>query len=227
MEKADTMLAVAPPAEAHQAEPAESRQATYSLWNLGKRSLAAGPRQRIRISEESWPASFAHLIRPAQSAEAFVQARVHFSESRDIPPGQASFLIDGAILGKRSFSLAGREAMLPFGVDPLVTCEATLLSRLAGEKGFITDRQTQEWSWRYRIRNSRESTVRVRLEDAYPQVRDERIRVTAKSEPEPNEKNPQTLTWLFDLPPGGNQSILHALRLEAPREMELDLGWRR
>jgi uncharacterized protein (TIGR02231 family) len=209
------------------AEPHEIRKSTYSLWNLGKRNIPAGARQRIKIRAESWPADFVHLLRPALTSQAFVQAAVKLSETKDIPSGQASFLIDGALLARRPFSFAGTEGTLSFGVDPLVTAEAIPLSRKSGEKGFISDRQTHEWVWRYDVSNTRDSAVRVRLEDSLPQLRDERIRLSLKLEPEPSEKKVDTLIWLMELPTGQKTSLTSMIRIDAPKELDLDLGWRR
>lgn len=227
LDKAESVADAQALPEAQAGTAPEQRLSTFSLWQLGRRNLQAGTRQRFQIREESWPASFFHLIRPSQSPEAFIQAVIQLADGRDIPAGQATFLIDGATLGKRPFSLAGREATLAFGVDPLVTCESVLLSRLSGEKGFINDRQTQEWGWLHLVRNGRPAAVRVRIEDALPQVRDERIKVTAKGEPEPTEKTPLAAAWLLDVPGSDSRTVLQTIHLEAPREMDLDLGWRR
>lgn len=215
------------PSEAQDAEPREVRQSTYSIWNLGKRNIPAGGRQRMKIREEAWPADFVHLLRPSLTSQAFVHSSVKLPESKEIPSGQATFLIDGAILAKRPLSFAGHEGTFSFGVDPLVTAEAVLLSRKSGEKGFIADKQTHEWAWRYDIRNARDAVVRIRVEDPLPQARDERIKLFFKYEPEPSEKTIDSINWLMEIPAGQKQSILSTVRLEAPKEMDLDLGWRR
>lgn len=214
-------------AEAQEATAQEVRQSTYAVWNLGRRSIPAGSRQRMKVRAETWPTDFTHLLRPSQTSQAFIQASVKQEEAKDLPSGQATFLIDGASLGKRPFSFSGLEGKFFFGVDPLVTVESTLLSRKSGEAGFISDKQTQEWAWRFIIRNSRNSAVRVGMEDPLPQVRDERIKVYLTSEPEPTEKTPQAMIWKLEVPAGKSQTIVNTIRLEAPREMDLDLGGRR
>ena len=209
------------------AEPSETRKSTYSVWSLGKRNIPAGARQRIKVREETWPADFVHLVRPALTTQAFIQAVVKLPEAREIPSGQATYLIDGAVLAKRPFSFAGQEGTFSFGVDPLVTAEAALLSQKAGERGFIADKQTYEWVWRFDVTNGRKDAVRMRLEDPLPQSRDERIKVSFKYDTEPTEKKADSQIWLFGLPPGQKKSLSETVRIEAPKEMDLDLGWRR
>jgi uncharacterized protein (TIGR02231 family) len=209
------------------AAPREDRQSTYSLWRLGRVSLPAGVRQRVGVKDETWAADFDHVIRPGLSGRAFVRAAVNFPEAMEIPPGQAIYMMDGAILGKRAFAIAGRDGSLFFGEDPLVSAKVDLLSRQSGEKTFLADRQTYRWEWRTDVENRRDAPVRVRVEEPVPQSRDERIRLTVKNEPEPAEKSTVAWTWLLDVPSGRKSSIVTTIGLEAPRDMVIDPGWKK
>jgi len=201
-------------------------KSTFTLWSLGKRTLPAGPRRKFGIREEFWPAVFTHLLRPSVSDQAFVRAEVDLAEPRDIPAGTAQFAIDGASLGKRQFSFAGRQGQVYFGIDPLVRGQMELVSRQTGEQGFIADRQTLAWEWRLEIQNSSAASVRVRLEEPKPQVRDERITLQPTLDPVPTETDGQLLIWRFDLSPGAKQILRTTYRLTAPKEMILDTGLR-
>ena len=224
MEELDESLGAAPAA----AEvPQQVRQSTYSVWQMGRKNLPAGSRQRVKLQEESWPSEFAYLIRPSLSPQAFVRASIRLPESKEVPPGNATFMIDGAMIGKRQFSLAGKETTLFFGFDRLVTARRTLLSKKSGEKGILTDRQTFAWDWRIDIMNSREESAPVMIEEANPQSRDERIKLTLKHDPEPSEKTPSLLIWNIEMAAGQNKAIFSSVRLEAPGDMNLDLGWQR
>lgn len=209
------------------AEPREARQTTYAVWTLGNKSIPAGPRQRIKIREETWQAEFVHLLRPSLTPQSFVRAHVKLPEGREVPPGTATFLIDGGILGKRPFVFAGQEGTFSFGIDPLVTVETALLSRKSGEKGLIVDKQTQEWSWRMDIRNAGSSAIQVRLEEPMPQPRDEWIHIALQLQPEADEKSISEMVWLMEIPGGQKRSVFSTIRLDAPKDINLDLGWRR
>ncbi len=65
------------------------------------------------------------------------------------------------------------------------------------------------------------------MEEPLPQSRDERIRLTVKNEPEPAEQSAAAWTWVLDVPPGQKKSITTVINLEAPRDMVIDLGWRK
>ena len=206
--------------------PKESRRSTYSLWQLGKKNILAGARQKIKIQEESWPSEFAYLTRPSQNNQVFVRASVNLAEQKEIPSGSCSIVMDGAILGKREFALFGNEATVFFGVDPLITVKAQLLSKKSGEKTFLQGKHVYTWDWQIDVQNSRPSPVRVIVEEPTPQLRDERISVTLTNNPDPSGKTFSSLTWNLDIPGGQKKSIFTSVRIEAPQDMVLDLGWR-
>lgn len=213
--------------EALNLAPRETRQSTFSLWQLGKKSVAAGVKQRITLIDESWPADFKHFVRPALGHNVFLRASVQFSEGKDIPSGLATFMLDGAMLGKRDFSLVGENSTLYFGIDPMIKATETLLSKQAGEKTFLLDKQTFSWERRIDVQNSRKNNASVIIEEPNPQTRDERIKISAKYIPEPSERTTSTLTWTLDVPAGKVKSIMSSVKLEAPKDMNIDLGWRR
>ena len=215
------------PAAASAPAPREARQSTYSIWELGKITLPAGVRQRVKVQDEPWPADFVHLIRPGLSGKAFVRAALNFSEARDIPSGMAIFMIDGAILGKRHFAFTGKEGSIFFGEDPFVSAKVELLTKQSGEKTFLADKQTYKWEWRTDIENRRNTAVKVRIEEPFPQSRDERIKLTLINDPAVSEEKNAAWIWNLDLPAGQTKFIRTTVSLEAPKEMDIDLGWRK
>jgi len=224
--KAPLMEEAAPADEENLLAPEETKNATYSVWSLGKINLAAGERQRLKIKDETWPAEFLFLARPALNTQAFVRADVRLNQPADIPPGQALFLIDGAILGKRDFSFAGTEREIYFGTSPLISVTSTTLANQSGAKTFLQDKQTKRWQWLIEAKNSGGSDVKLRIEEPVPQARDQRIKLTFKQNPEPAEKDHAKFVWLVDVPAGQKKIITNTVELEAPADMNLDFGWR-
>jgi uncharacterized protein (TIGR02231 family) len=212
--------------ENQEAAVEETAKTTYSVWSIGKKNVLAGTRQRLKIKEENWPAQFTFLARPSLSPQAFVRAQIKFDNPVEIPSGQAIFLIDGAVLGKRNFSFAGREETLFFGTSPLISVTAATIADKSGAKTIFQNKQTQLWQWLIEVKNSGNSNIKLRIEEPAPQARDERIRLTFKSNPEPQEKDHVKFVWLIDVPARQKITIENKVELEAPKDMDLDLGWR-
>ncbi|MGV8059710.1 MAG: mucoidy inhibitor MuiA family protein [Smithellaceae bacterium] len=205
----------------------ETIKTTYSSWSIGKKTIAAGDKQRLKIKEEIWPADFLFLARPSLNQQAFVRAQVKFANSVEIPPGEALFLIEGAVLGKRNFAFAGAEGTLYFGTSPLISVTSSTLADKAGAKTVFQNKQTQLWQWLIEAKNSSGSNIKLRIEEPVPQARDERIQLTFKQNPEPLEKDHTKFVWIVEVPARQKMAIQNTIELEAPKDLDLDLGWRR
>jgi|SRR5208337_2063310 uncharacterized protein (TIGR02231 family) len=206
--------------------PAETRNTTYSIWSLGKKNVAAGSHQRLKIKDESWPAEFLFMARPAINPQAFVRAQVKLDKPAEIPSGQAIFVIDGAVLGKREFSFAGSEGTLFFGTSPLITVTSSTIADKSDEKTIFQDKQTRSWQWQIEAKNSGAADIKLRIEEPVPQARDKRIKLDFKQNPEPAEKDHAKFVWLLDVPAGQKKIIQNNIELEAPNDMNIDFGWR-
>ena len=217
----------APEEENQDATIEETVKSTYSVWSIGKKDIPAGNRQRLKIKEENWPANFLFLARPSLGQQAFVRAQVKFANSVEIPSGEALFLIDGAVLGKRNFALAGTEGLLYFGTSPLISVTSSTLADKAGAKTVFQNKQTQLWQWLIEAKNSSSNNIKLRIEEPVPQARDERISLLFKQNPEPLEKDHSKFVWIIDVPARQKTTIQNIIELEAPKDLDLDLGWRR
>ncbi|KQC07454.1 MAG: hypothetical protein APR62_00550 [Smithella sp. SDB] len=208
------------------AAPTETKNTTYSVWLLGQKNIMAGSRQRLKIKDELWQAEFLFLARPAISPQAFVRAQVKLDKPAEIPFGQATYVIDGAVLGKREFSFAGYEGTLFFGTTPLVSVTSTTLADQSGEKTIFQDKQTRKWQWLIEAKNSGSTDIKLRIEEPIPQARDKRIKLNFKQNPEPVEKDHAKFVWLLDVLAGQKKIIHNNIELEAPGDMNIDFGWR-
>jgi uncharacterized protein (TIGR02231 family) len=212
--------------EALGAMPAETQNTTYSIWSLGKKNIPAGNRQRLKIKDESWPAEFLFLARPAINPQAFVRAQIKLDQPAEIPSGQAIFVIDGAILGKREFSFAGSEEDLFFGTSPLISVTSSTITNQSGTKTIFQDKQTRSWQWLIEAKNSSNADIKLRIEEPVPQARNKKIHLNFKQNPEPVEKDHAKFVWLLDVPAGQKKTIQNNIELEAPSDMNIDFGWR-
>lgn len=214
-------------AEAPAPMPEEVRHTTYAAWDMGQRALPAGETRVFEIRRETWPATFIHLLRPSLDSKAYVQATASFDQPKDLPLGSAFFLIDGATVDQREFSLSGKEATMFFGADPLLTCETTLYEKKTGDKGLFKQKQTFVRQWAMTIRNASAHHLQYRLEEPKPLPRDERITLDLAATPAPlQEEKPEILAWNGTVNAGSAQTVSLTLTFEAPEDLALDPGWR-
>jgi hypothetical protein len=83
------------------------------------------------------------------------------------------------------------------------------------------------WQWLIEAKNSSNADIKLRIEEPCPQARDERIHLTFRPSPEPIEKDHEKFVWLIDLASQQKKTIQNTIELEAPKDMDLDMGWRR
>ncbi|NLY41798.1 MAG: DUF4139 domain-containing protein [Desulfovibrionales bacterium] len=217
----DTVAESAPPA------PQEIRRATYALWDLGQQSMAAGQTRILALRQETWPATFAHLVRPALSPQAFVQATTTFAEPQELPPGKGYFLMQGAMLDQREFSFAGTQATVYFGTNPLVTARSVTHTKQSGEKGFLASRRSYAWDWSVHVKNDASYPISLRVEEPRPLSRDERIKIDIKANPSPiADADPSLMVWNSTLATKAEQRINITVNFQAPDDLAISPGWR-
>ncbi|WP_051286177.1 DUF4139 domain-containing protein [Megalodesulfovibrio gigas] len=213
------MLAAAP-------APMQEERATYTAWDMGVRTIPAGEAPRLEVVAETWPAAFRYTIRPSQGPTAWLTANATLPTVQDLPPGEALFLVDGALAGRRHFALAGNQTDLFFGEAPFIKTTTELVARESGETGFISSKQTHRWNWKFTVQNLGKAVAPVRVEEPNPQRRDERMELKIASTPQTSRTDEQILYWEKDLKPGEKFVINHDITLTAPGDMKLDAGWR-
>ena len=206
------------------AEPPAQRHLVFDEYALGPVSLASGGSRRVTLRTASWKAAFDWLVRPQQAPRAFLRASVSLDEAPRIPAGQASFLLDGALVRRRSFELYAKDFELYFGADPQVAVAVDLLDRTEGTAGFVSGRKTMDWRWRLTVTNAKSVPVSVRVEDAMPRPAAEKIEVTPSLPGAAVED--RVAAWTLDLAPGAERTVEYGYAVSWPKDMDVDLGGR-
>lgn len=197
---------------------------TYAAWELGKRSIPAGRRVVLPVLAEEWHVGFRYTVRPASDDKAYLTASATLTEAHELPQGMAMFMVDGALIGKRPFSLSGTDATLFFGADPMVTATRTLQDDVSGSKGVISRRQSRVWAWSTTVLNHRGHPVTVRVEEAQPRSAHEDITIEMAATPKATGTEDHTLFWTLQLEPGGSETIAYSVSVQAPKDMDVDFG---
>jgi len=212
------------------APPAPEREAGYifDTYNLGKRTIAAGETRHITIREMALKADFNYMVRPQETPQAFLFAAltVKDDEFLQLPQGEATYLIDSAFVGVRGFSMTDKTQKLFFGPDPQVDVKLDLIEKKSGEKGLLSDKKSWQWGWKVTVNNLKPHPVKVLMEDAYPQVRDERIKLTENFTGVTPKKEDNLLKWSFDVASKTKVTTDYGFTIIYPDDMDVYPGGR-
>ena len=198
-------------------------QSTSAIWRLGRQEVTSGRPVTLRLETQERTANFVRLLRPALDERAFLLAELAKGEPLTLPPSKGLFLVNGNAVGSGTFAANGQSEEIFFGVDPFVTARMDIDKGQRGQEGIIDRRQTRTWNWVMDIASTHDKPVTVRVEDAYPESRDENVSVKITSTPMPARKNANAV-WTFTIPASGKQQVRHNVEVSAPRDMDLDPG---
>lgn len=225
MLKTKTMTAGGKPAPASAKAPVRRKGRVFDSYDAGRTSLESGDRKRILMERKSWKAQFDYLVRPAVGPGAFTRAVLEFKNAPKYPKGQATYLLDSAMVRKASFALYAKKSDLFFGTDPQLKISLLPLSRQSGKAGFLSSKKSHSWDWRISINNTKSIPVPLRIEERIPQIGDERIELE-KRLPNAEEENGGLAVWELTLSPGEKSDLEYGYTITYPKDMHLDLGGR-
>ncbi len=230
----DSLMSMAPQisadmeAGAPPPEPEQEAGFNFDTYDLGKRSIKAGESRRFTIREMVLSSDFKYLIRPHQTPQAFLFARVNVNKDDFIklPRGNATFLVDSAFIANRSFAMHDKKQKLFFGSDPQVDVKLTTLEKKSDETGFLIGKKHCQWGWKVSVNNLKAHKIAVLMEDAYPQIRDKRIKLKEIFNNTSPQKEDNLLKWEFPVLPQTETVIKYGFSVTYPDEMVLSFGGR-
>lgn len=198
-------------------------KATYSLWELGQRSIPAGSTRKYAVESSNWKTDFTFLSRPSLTTDVFVSARSLLKAAVDYPAGPALIFMEGTMIGKQNFSFSGMEKEIYFGSDPLLKAERKTLEKKSGEQGVFGSKQTYDWKYMIELENSRRKSVDIKVQEPAPVSGDKSIKLNISSTPEAVIED-DNLEWTVTVPAAGKASVEYAVEMKAPDDMNIDLG---
>jgi len=213
-------------------EPEQETGFTFDTYDLGKRSIKAGESRRFTIREMVLNSDFKYLIRPQATPQAFLFAQIDArpdGREKDfikLPKGNATFLVDSAFIANRSFAMHDPQQKLFFGPDPQVDVKLTTIKKESNETGFLIGNKKFQWGWKVSVNNLKAHKIAVLMEDAYPQIRDKRIKLKEIFDATSPQKEDNRLTWEFPVLAQKKTVIEYGFNVTYPDEMALSFGGR-
>lgn len=209
-------------------EPERQEGFLFDTYDLGRQTLPSGENRQIAVSAKSWKADFQYLVRPYEDRQSFLFAQMVLGDEAFVrlPEGKATFLIDGAMVASRSFSLFDPETKLFFGSDPGLDVKFDVVEKKSDEKGLFGGKKAYRWHWRLTLVNRKPHDVTVVVEDAFPQIRDGRIKLDEKIIGPAPKKEADRLEWTLNIPAGKEKALEYGFAVTYPSDMDLSFGGR-
>lgn len=142
------------------------------------------------------------------------------------PAGKLQLYRDGAFVGQSQLNLGSQELLdLYFGRDELLRISSEPEQRNAGNTGFIGSRAEQKLARAYLVENLHQRPFTVQILEAAPVARHEDIKVEARFEPPPAErewrKQPGIVAWTVELAPGQRQRFSADYSIAYPKDARI------
>jgi uncharacterized protein (TIGR02231 family) len=211
--------------------PVQEQRSTFRVWKLGRQGILADTPVRVQMSSEKVPAAFYYTLRPADYFRAFLTAELSLQQPLELARGTARYFVDDVLLGENIFSFNGTKGSIFFGTDPQVTGVMRSLKRSTGESGFISKEKTMSWNWEITVSSARAYPVEVRVEDAAPEIADEKLTLQVTSDPKAelavtalNQGSVKIYRWTATLKPDVPFVIRHNVLLSAPVDKNINPG---
>lgn len=215
---------------APESAPVQEERSTYRLWSLGKQRIEHTVPTRLALASDIHKASFLYTLRPVSNPKGFLTATLDLPQALELPPGQAQFSVDDAMIGSRMFTFNGAKGSIFFGTDPQVTAIMRDMKQSSGEEGLFNKDEVRNWHWQITLASTRAKPVQAYLEDPAPVGVNEAVKITVDSSPKPEKLvNPPEdggatiFRWAATLNPGEAVVINHKVRATAPVNKDLEL----
>lgn len=143
------------------------------------------------------------------------------------PAGKLQLYRDGAFVGQSLLNVGNQELLdLYFGRDELLRISSEPEQRNAGSTGFVGSRAEQKIGRVYLVENLHQRPFTVQILEATPVARHEDIKVEARFEPQPAErewrKQPGIAAWTVELAPAQRQRFSADYVIGYPKDARID-----
>ncbi len=216
------------------ASPAAIEQAAASgrfatVFSLPDRATIAsgGGEERVVLRTITLETQLLHLASPSMSPDVWVGGRVRLPVDLGLLAGKVRLSAHGALIGEEQLAASppGGIVKLPFGTDPRVSLQRTLLPSAAGKQGVVRRKHVVRRAFRTVLENHNTESVTISLIEAVPVPQDSRIEVELDEATTRGttdiEGRPNILNWEFELAPGESRTFHFGYVVRYPVGLEL------
>jgi len=190
----------------------------YSVPNDGKLYT-------VDISSYELKALYEYYSVPKLDQSAYLTAKVIDWQELNLLPGQANLFFEGTFLGNSFLDVmnAGDTLRLSLGKDKGVVIKRTLLKDFSSKK-FLGSNKTDTRQYEIAIRNNKQQSVNIIVEDEFPISTQKEIEVqNRKYDGAKLDDDTQKLTWQMNIDPKKENKLNFRYEVKYPKEKILQL----
>lgn len=207
--------------------------ATAELYQISGASTIISDNQvhKVGIMSGSLPLHFRYSSVPKLSARAYLKAKAVNATSYTLLAGEASVFLDQSFVATtRLGRIARDESFWTFlGPDDDIQVEYKLVNKTAGDKGFISKKNTLAFESLATVSNRKKTEEEIVVWDQIPLPGHEDIKVTLVK-PKYREDSDQLkltkanfLEWYFKMKPGEKVEVPLSFTIEYPPDKEISI----
>jgi len=174
----------------------------------------------VDIRKFDMDASYVYAVTPKIESDAFLLAKITGWEAYDLLPGEASVFFEGTYVGKSYIDPSNIQDTLrvSLGRDKRIVVKREKLKDFT-TRATIGASQRESYAWEISIRNGKNESLQLIIEDQIPVSKNKDIEVTvidlagAK-----HNKDTGMLNWYVNLKPSESQKFVYKYEVKYPKD---------
>lgn len=177
----------------------------------------------VAVSDHQVEAGYQYATVPKLSPHVYLLTQITDWSDLNLLPGQANIYFNQTYQGKTQLNPYTSEDTLniSIGRDPAIVVKREQLKDFSS-KSFFGNNRKETKAWKITIRNTKNTTANVLVEDQYPVSADSEIKVELEESSEA-KVNPVTgiLSWELELAPGETKELRLVYSVRYPKNKDL------
>jgi uncharacterized protein (TIGR02231 family) len=180
-----------------------------------------GRPRNVIIQSKSIPTTYTYSVVPKLDPDVFLMARITDWEDMNLVPGEARVYFDNSFIGTSFINPRNTNdtMQLNFGRDKSIVVNRTKVKDKCKEK-FMNDNKFSEKTYEITIRNTKNSPIRLIIEDQMPVAKDPNIKIEYTETGNASKFNPETgkLTWDLNIKSKDSKKLTFSYEVKHPKD---------
>lgn len=180
---------------------------------------------KVKLDQQDLEAEFEYYVAPVLDPTAYLTATLKDWQSLDMLPGEASIYFEDTYIGVVFIDAnsSADEFLISLGSDQNIAVERKQVNKMKS-KSFFRNNQIVEKEFEINIRNNKNTSLEIKLEDRLPISQNSDIKVSDETyEGAELEKETGILTWMIQLDPKANKKQKFSYKVTYPKGERVNL----